>query len=152
MKEQQRMAIDTASLNHCIQTLEKACAMLEACEECSIDHNVYCCACAKEFDVIVELSDKLLRQRLKNLLDSPKTVERLLPPDILHKAVQHDLLQQEEAQRWQAYRENRTYSRHDDGKAFAEQEKARFPAFIADARALEQVIRAQADRHGQNPH
>ncbi len=48
--------------------------------------------------------------------------------------------------RWFAYRDNRNSTAHDYGVGFAEETLRLLPDFIADARALESVLRERLNR------
>lgn len=134
------MTIDTTFFNRCIQTLEKAYAMLKSSEADSIEYDMFRSACIKEFEIILEQSGKLLRKCLKDFVHSPKAVDRLMFKEVFRQAAQHDLLTLEAVERWLTYRDNRNNTAHDYGKKFAEETKALLPDFIADAKSLEQTI------------
>ena len=134
------MTIDTTFYNRCVETLERACHMLESSEADSIEYDMYRSACVKEFEIILEQSGKLLRKCLKDFVHSPKAVDRLVFKEVFRQAAQHDLLTLEAVERWLIYRDNRNNTAHDYGKKFAEETKALLPDFIADAKSLEQAI------------
>ena len=54
--------IDTAFINRCIQTLEKAFKQLQQVEKESLDYDLYRSATVKEFEIILEQSGKLLKR------------------------------------------------------------------------------------------
>ena len=134
------MTIDTTFYNRCIQTLERASTMLESSANDSIEYDMYRSACVKEFEIILEQSGKLLRKCLKDFVHSPKAVDRLVFKEVFRQASQHDLLTLEEVERWLVYRDNRNNTAHDYGKKFAEETKALLPAFLVDAKSLEQAV------------
>ncbi|MGI9274483.1 MAG: nucleotidyltransferase substrate binding protein [Endozoicomonas sp.] len=134
------MTIDTTFYSRCIQTLEKACGMLESCTDGSIEYDMYRSACVKEFEIILEQSGKLLRKCLKDFVHSPKAVDRLVFKDVFRQAGQHGLLTLEEVECWLSYRDNRNNTAQDYGKKFAEETKALLPAFLVDAKRLEQAV------------
>lgn len=136
------MTIDTTFYNRCIQTLERACHMLESSEADSIEYDMYRSACVKEFEIILEQSGKLLRKCLKDYVHSPKAVDRLVFKEVFRQAAQHDLLTLEAVERWLVYRDNRNNTAHDYGKKFAEETKALLPDFLTDAKRLEQSVTA----------
>ena len=142
------MAIDTTFYNRCIQTLERAYDMLENSEADSIEYDMYRSACVKEFEIILEQSGKLLRKCLKDFVHSPKAVDRLVFKEVFRQAAQHDLLALEEVERWLIYRDNRNNTAHDYGKKFAEETetKALIPAFLVNAKSLEQSINDHVKR------
>ena len=140
------MAIDTTFYNRCIQTLERAYDMLENSEADSIEYDMYRSACVKEFEIILQQSGKLLRKCLKDFVHSPKAVDRLVFKEVFRQAAQHDLLTLEEVERWLIYRDNRNNTAHDYGKKFAEETKALIPAFLVNAKSLEQSINDHVKR------
>ena len=134
--------IDTWFFNRCIKTLEKAHCLLLQSNTSSIEYDMYCSACVKEFDIILEQSGKLLRKCLKHWFHSPKAVDKLTFKDVFRHAAQHGLLTVEQSERWLVYRDNRNSTAHDYGKKFAEETMKLLPSFIADAAALEQTVKA----------
>jgi hypothetical protein len=69
------MKIDTTYYERCINTLEKAYSLLVKANRENIDYDMYRSACIKEFEIILELSGKLLRKVLKPYLHSSKAVD-----------------------------------------------------------------------------
>ncbi|WP_263079887.1 nucleotidyltransferase substrate binding protein [Endozoicomonas sp. Mp262] len=140
------MTIDTTFFQRCIDTLGKACQMLDSSERDSIEYDMYRSACVKEFEIILEQAGKLLRKCLKDFAHSPKAVDRLVFKEVFRQAAQHGLLSLEETERWLVYRDNRNNTAHDYGKKFAEETRALLPDFITDAQMLENNIRAHVQR------
>ncbi|WP_448215727.1 nucleotidyltransferase substrate binding protein [Endozoicomonas sp. 2B-B] len=134
------MTIDTTFFSRCIKTLETAHNRLLACEEGSIEYDMYRSACVKEFEIILEQAGKLLRKCLKDFAHSPKAINRLVFKEVFRQAGQHSLLSIEEVERWLIYRDNRNTTAHDYGKKFAEYTLKLLPDFIADAIILETAI------------
>ena len=60
--------IDTAFLQRCLLTLEKALNLLQTAAPDSIDYDMYRSACVKEFEIILEQSGKLLKKALRPTL------------------------------------------------------------------------------------
>ncbi len=135
------MSIDTRFLSRCIPTLEQALQRLRQTEPDSIEYDMYSSACIKEFEIILEQAGKLLRKCLKPWFHSPKAVDALVFKDLFRQAARHGLIDIEQAERWIIYRDNRNQTAHDDGACFAESTLQLLPQFIADAIAIEQVIR-----------
>ena len=134
------MTIDTTFYTRCILILEKSFNRLENSTDGSVEYDMYCSACVKEFEIILEQSGKLLRKCLKDFSHSPKAVDRLVFKALFRQAAQHDLLTLEEVERWLVYRDNRNNTAHDYGKKFAEETKALLPDFIVDAKSLEHAV------------
>ena len=61
------MTIDTTFLRRCIDTLERAMdeIVIHGTTEDFL-YDIYCAACVKEFELVLEQSGKLLRKRLAN--------------------------------------------------------------------------------------
>ena len=140
------MTIDSTLFKCCIDTLDKACQMLDSSERDSIEYDIYRSACVKEFESTLEQAGKLLRKCLKDFVHSPKAVDRLVFKEVFRHAAQHGLLSLEETERWLVYRDNRNNTAHDYGKKFAEETRALLPDFITDAQMLENNIRAHVQR------
>lgn len=59
------MNIDTSFLRHCIGTLERAVGWIGEQERTNdFAYDIYCAACVKEFELVLEQSGKLLRKRI----------------------------------------------------------------------------------------
>ncbi len=139
------MKIDTAYYERCIQTLEKAHALLLQANPENIDYDMYRSACVKEFEIILEQSGKLLRKVLKPYFHSSREVDKLVFKDIFRQAVLRSLITAETCERWLEYRDNRNNTAHDYGVNFAEETLILLPQFIVDAAALAQTIKQQND-------
>ena len=135
------MKLDTTHLRRCILTLESSLTLLNEAEVGSIDYEVFRNAVVKGFELVLEISGKLLRKALKAYGGSPKTVDELFYKDVLRHAGKHGLLDPTEIERWFAYRDNRNNTAHDYGEGFAQLTLALMPAFLDDARRVESVLR-----------
>jgi hypothetical protein len=82
----------------------------------------------------------LVRKALKAYGGSPKAVDELFYKDVLRHAAKRGLLTAEEVERWFAYRDNRNNSAHDYGEGFAKETLQLMPAFLVDARKIEQAL------------
>lgn len=140
------MPLNTDHLLRCIQTLESSLAMLQRAQLDSVEYEVFRNAVVKGFELTLETTGKLLRKALKAYGGNPKLVDELTYKDVLRHAAKHGLLAVEEVERWFAYRDNRNDTAHDYGEAFAKQTLALMPGFVADARALEAVLREKLGR------
>ncbi len=141
------MNIDTTFLRRCIASLERA---LEGIQEFGIARDdvmrdVYRAACVKEFELVLEQSGKLLRKQLRVYFASNRQADRLTFKDLFRHAAHHDLIDCDAVERWLVYRDNRNDTAHDYGKDFAETTLKLLPAFIADAKALAEVIEGAED-------
>jgi len=101
-----------------------------------VDYDMYRSACVKEFELILEQSGKLLRKALKPYFHSSSAVDKLIFKDVFRHAVLHNIINDEECERWLRYRDNRNNTAHDYGEDFAEETLVLLPQFIADATAL----------------
>ena len=105
-----------------------------------IAYDIYRAACVKEFEIVLEQSGKLLRKRLCAYFASNRQADRLVFKDLFQHAVKHDLIDPDTCERWLKYRDNRSDTAHDYGEGFAETTLKLLPDFIADAKALADVI------------
>ncbi len=135
------MNIDTSYYERCIKTLQKAYDLLMKAEREEIDYDMYRSACIKEFEIILELSRKLLRIVLKPYYHSSKEVDRLFFKDLFRHAVMRSLMNAEVGERWLEYRDNRNNTAHDYGLKFAEETLVLLPQFISDSTSLVQIIK-----------
>jgi nucleotidyltransferase substrate binding protein (TIGR01987 family) len=133
--------MNTNHLARCIQTLESSLLFLEQAPDASIEYEVYRNAVVKGFELTLESAGKLLRKALKSYTGRPRAVDELSYKEVLRHAAKHGLLETETVSRWFAYRENRNDTAHDYGVAFAEETLVLLPAFITDARTLEETLR-----------
>ena len=130
------MRIDTAYIERCISTLDKAQTLLTKADPDSIDHDMFRSACVKEFEIILEQSGKLLRKVLAPYFHSSKAADQLVFKDVFRQAVLRSIITDETCERWLQYRDNRNSTAHDYGASFAEETLAILPRFIRDASDL----------------
>lgn len=135
--------IDTAYTEKCIQTLERAAELLQKCEANTVEFMMYRSACVKEFEIILEMSGKLLRKALKRYFHSSAAVDSLFFKDVFRHTVKHGLLPSEACERWLTYRDSRNTTAHDYGQDYANETIALIPDFIANAKELMKSISAQ---------
>lgn len=135
------MKLNTDHLLRCIRTLESSLALLKEAPADSIDYAVFRNAVVKGFELVLEISGKLLRKSLKAYGGSPKSVDELFYKDVLRHAGKHGLLDPAEIERWFVYRDNRNNTAHDYGEGFARLTLALMPAFLDDARRVESILR-----------
>ncbi len=140
------MSIDTTFLRRCIGTLETAFGEIDN-QRATDDfmYDIYRAACVKEFELVLEQSGKLLRKRLAAFFASNRQADRLAFKDLFRHAARHGLIEAVAAERWFSYRDNRNDTAHDYGAGFAEATLKLLPDFIADARALADMIEAAPD-------
>ena len=135
------MSIDTTFLRRCIQTLELALDELgRRTKADDVIYDIYRAACVKEFELVLEQSGKLLRKRLAAFFASNRQADRLAFKDLFRHAAKHGLIAPEAVERWFFYRDNRNDTAHDYGEGFAEATLKLLPGFIADAKALADMI------------
>ena len=140
------MSIDTAFARRCIGTLERALDQIgEHRDTDEFLYDVYRAACVKEFELVLEQSGKLLRKRLAAFFASNRQADRLPFKDLFRHAAKHGLLEPEAVERWLRYRDNRNDTAHDYGEDFAEATLKLLPSFVADAKALADMIEAGDD-------
>lgn len=140
------MSIDTTFLRRCVSALEYAFGEMDALGDVEEHiYDIYRAACVKEFELVIEQSGKLLRKRLAAFFASNQQADRLAFKDLFRHAAKHGLIDTDAVERWLGYRDNRNTTAHDYGKDFAEATLKLLPEFIADAKALADVIEAAPD-------
>ena len=140
------MTIDTTFVRRCIDTLERAMdeIVIHGTTEDFL-YDIYRAACVKEFELVLEQSGKLLRKRLANFFASNRQADRLAFKDLFRHAAKHGLIESDAAERWLRYRDNRNDTAHNYGEDFAEDTLKLLPSFVADARALADMIESVDD-------
>ena len=141
------MSIDTDFLGRCLDALERALDGLRrhGPDDDDVLHEVFRAACVKEFELALEQSGKLLKKRLRPWFASPRQADRLACKDVFRHAAKHGLIDAGACERWLRYRDNRNDAAHDYGAGFAETTLKLLPGFLADARALADVIGAAGE-------
>jgi len=140
------MSIDTTFLRRCIASLERALEQLGRPGLDEVMYDIFRAACVKEFELVLEQSGKLLRKRLAAFFASNQQADRLVFKDLFRHAAKHGLLDCDTVERWFQYRDNRNDTAHDNGDDFAETTLRLLPGFLADAKALADVIDARDSR------
>jgi nucleotidyltransferase substrate binding protein (TIGR01987 family) len=113
---------------------------LERSDPDHIGYDVFRAACVKEFELVLEQSGKLLRKRLAPYFASHRQADRFVFKDLFRQAARHGLIAPEACERWLAYRDTRNETAHDYGEILAESTLELLPGFIADAKALADII------------
>ena len=140
------MRIDTVFLRRCIQALEFALAEAGQRQEANdFLYDIYRAACVKEFELVLEQSGKLLRKRLAAFFASNRQADRLIFKDLFRHAAKHGLMAPDTVERWLQYRDNRNDTAHNYGEDFAEATLKLLPTFVADAKALADMIETADD-------
>ena len=139
------MSTDTIFLRRCLDALERALDGLRRHGSDDVLYEVFRAACVKEFELVLEQSGKLLKKRLRPWFASHRQADRLAFKDVFRYAVKHGLIDADACERWLRYRDNRNDTVHDDGAGFAEATLKLLPDFLADARALADVIGAAGE-------
>lgn len=137
------MTIDTTYTEKCIKTLAHAFNLLQQSKPDSVEVMMYRSACVKEFEIILEMSGKLLRKALKPYFHSSAAVDRLYFKDVFRHAVKHGLLSPENCAHWLVYRDSRNTTAHDYGENYANETIELIPTFITHAQELLNTIKAQ---------
>jgi len=140
------MSIDTTFLRRCIASLERALEQLGRPGLDEVMYDIFRAACVKEFELVLEQSGKLLRKRLAAFFASNRQADRLVFKDLFRHAAKHGLLDCDTVERWLQYRDSRNDTAHDYGEDFAETTLRLLPGFLADAKALADVIDARDAR------
>ena len=139
------MSINTEFLRRCLDTLEHCLEELERGDPDEIAYDVYRVACVKEFEIILEQSDKLLKKVLGAYFADNRQADRLVFKDVFRYASKHGLIDPDACERWLLYRDNRNDTAHGYGKSFAESTVRLLPDFVADAKALADIMEEAND-------
>ena len=134
------MELNTEYLSRCIETLEKAYILIRQTKEGTIDYEMYRNSLVKGFEMTLEQSGKLLRKRIVPYLSSKKAADTLTFKDLFRHAYKYLLINDEEAERWMKYRDNRDNTAHDYGRAFAEETLCLIDGFLRDVKNLKAMI------------
>lgn len=137
------MNLDTTYFERCIATLSKAYSLLSSANPDHIEYDLYRSACIKEFEIILELSGKLLKKVLKPFYHSSKEVDKLHFKDIFRQAGAHDIINAELIEHFLVYRDNRNSTANDYGINFAEETLILLSQFIQDTTCLAKIIQQQ---------
>ncbi len=138
--------MDTTFLRRCLDTLERSFGEIgDHRPEDGFLYDVHRAACVKKFELVLEQSGKLLRKRLAAFFATNRQADRLPFKDLFRHAARHGLMEAEAVERWLRYRDNRSDITHDYGEGFAEGTLGLLPGFIADAKALADMIEAAPD-------
>ncbi len=140
------MGMDATFLRSCIEALESSVDAISkhggAEDTC---FKIYRAACAKEFELVLDQSGKLLRKRLAPYFASNLQVDRLHFKDLFRYAARHDLVSPEAVERWLGYRDLSNDTSRDHGDHFNEATLRLLPVFIGDARSLADMIEQAND-------
>lgn len=137
--------LNTAHLELCIKTLESSLQLLNQAAPESIDYEVFRNATVKGFELTLEIAGKLLRKALKTYTGNPRTVDELTYKDVFRHAIKHGILDAKAVERWFSYRDNRNDTAYDYGVVFAKTTLTLLPAFLIDAKALQQTLAEKND-------
>lgn len=140
------MKIDAKYLRRCIATLELGLREIGKHDKSEgLIYDFFRSACVKEFELILEHGGQLLQKRLAAFFASNRQANRLTFKNLFRQAAKHGLMEPDAAERWLQYRDHRNDTAHDYGRNFAESTLRMLPAFIADAKALADVVEGRDD-------
>ena len=134
------MSLNTEHLKRCTATLEQSIVLFNKTEPDSLENEIFRNAIVKSYELVLEMSGKLLKKVLKPFFASSKEVDQLVFKDIFRAASQHGLLSPDEVKRWFKYRDNRNNTAHDYGVGFAQETLLLIAPFIKDAKHLAEVL------------
>ena len=139
------MALSTEYLERCIVTLERGLQGLSDHQPDEIAYDIYRAACVKEFELILEQSGRLLRNKISAWSASNQAAAKLTFKDVFRTAARHGLIEADECERWLEYRDSRNDTAHDCGEGFAESAIKLLPRFVVDAKALARRLDERTD-------
>ena len=134
------MRLNTDFLFRCIGTLELAFEQLAQHDPDDFIYEVFCSACVKEFEIILEQCGVLLKKRIRPYFASNRQADALIFKDIFRHAAKHGLISVDACERWLVYRNSRNDTAHRYGEDYAETTLELLPEFIEDAKELAQVL------------
>ena len=137
--------INTDSITRSVNTLELALECLHEQEPGEVMYSVYRSACINEFQVIMKLTDSLLRRRLRPYFVMVSHVNELTLGRVFRESARRNLISVEECQRWLGYRDHRDAIVHRCGGESAECALAVLPSLVKDGRRIASVIGAETD-------
>lgn len=139
------MALNTEHVSRCIRSLENALQRLRESEPGGEAYDVFRNATVKGFELVLELSGKMLAKLLKGYFADPGQVDKLYYMDIFRHAARHKLIDADLAERWAKYRNSRNNTVHHYGEELAEEALRLLADFIKDAKLLREAFdRAEA--------
>jgi nucleotidyltransferase substrate binding protein (TIGR01987 family) len=128
--------LQTDHLETSLRTLDASLQALHRSSPQTIEYEIYRNAVIKGFELVLEVSGKLLRRALKSYEASPRAVDSLPYKAIFRQAARHGLMDVTTVERWFTYRDNRNNTAHDYGVAFATDTLQLLPGFITDVTSL----------------
>lgn len=131
--------INTAYLQKCIDTMEKAYYKLNESEKDTTDYEIYRAALVKGFELSIEQCGKLLKKVITPYFPSKKAVDMISFKDIFRYAHKYSLLTEAETERWMKYRDNRNSTAHDYGQGFADETVSLVENFLTDAKRVKEI-------------
>ena len=134
------MQLDTTFLERCIDALENAHTQLPQEQTDDFMYDIVRAACVKEFEIVVGISDKLLRRRMYGYFNERRQADNLTPRDLLRHAAKFGLIDIDTSERWLNYHINRSDTIYDYNDETADHTLGTLPQFITDARALTAII------------
>ncbi len=137
--------LSTAHLDASIEELQAVLQGLADHHPGDMAYRIHRSAAIRQFELILELSGKLLRMRLRDWFASNREVDRLVFKDVFRAAARFTLLSADACERWLEYRDHRNDTAHDYGEAYPEATLRILPRFVEDTRALRDALDAAYD-------
>ncbi len=134
--------LDVSALQRCLATLSYASQRLAGLDSAAdeLEYDVIRAACAKEFELTLEMSVKLLRRALQDYFASGRQVAELTVREMLRHAGVRGMLILEEVDRWLAYRDYRNAAAHDYAQLKADEIVQILPHYQIDAQKLASTL------------
>lgn len=134
------MTISTEQIRRCIRTLRAAWDGFQQYEAGDVLYEICRAACVKEFELVLELSGRLLKRRLRPYFASHRQADQLTFNDVFRYAAKHWLISGDACERWLEYHVIRNEEAHEYGERFAERMLEALSRFITDAEELVDAI------------
>ncbi len=134
------MRLNTDFVERCLRSLIASMEQLSTKEPDDVFYDIFRAACVKEFELILEQSNTLLRKRLRPYFASNREADQLNFKDVYRHSAKRGLMSVEECERWIRYRDIRNRTAHEYGEQYAEMAVQALPDFVADARRLVEVV------------
>lgn len=138
-----RVRLSASHLVGCVEELEAALRGLADHHPGDMACRIYRSAAVRQFELILEISGKLLRMRLRDWFASNREVDELVFKDVFRVAALFTLIEGDVCERWLKYRDLRNDSAHDYGEKYPDTILSILPRFAEDARALRSAVESR---------
>ena len=133
--------VDLTSLENCLASVQRAYAGLLGKPAESFEYEIYRSACVKEFELLLEVTVKVVKRVLREYVTSTGALAEMTFKEVLRTAAHSNLLTLAEVDKWFLYRDIRNGSAHEYGADLATRVITVLPAFIQSSESLLTTLR-----------